>query len=87
MNREIPNLVNVKALENYALYLIYKDGIEGEVDLSHIERKGFFEAWETDFKNFIVRGNILSWNENLEIDADALYLKLINKNYFEYARD
>ena len=85
MYKAIPNLVEAKAVKNYSLFLIFADGIEGNIDLSNIEREGLFEVWENHFDKFKIDGNILSWDKNCEIDADSLYLKLINKDFFEYA--
>lgn len=85
MYKTIPNLKEAKALENYELYLLFNDGVEGKIDLSEVERKGLFSVWEKHFDKFKIEGNILSWDENCEVDADSFYLKLIKKDFFEYA--
>ena len=38
--------VEVRALEPYRIWLRYEDGVEGEVDLSHLAGDGVFVAWE-----------------------------------------
>ncbi|MFN8485771.1 MAG: DUF2442 domain-containing protein [Anaerolineae bacterium] len=39
-------LVEVRALDGYRLWLRYADGVEGVVDLSDHVGKGVFAAWE-----------------------------------------
>lgn len=85
MFKAIPDLLKAEAKDNFSLHLIFADGIEGIIDLSDIERTGFFEVWNTHFDKFTREGNILSWDENCQMDADSFYLKLINKDFFEYA--
>ncbi len=87
MIKTIPDLKKAEAKEDFSLHLVFADGVEGNIDLSNIERKGLFKVWENHFNQFKIEGNILSWDENCEIDADAFYLKLINKDFFEYARN
>ena len=73
------NLVEVRALEPYRIWLRYDDGVEGEVDLSHLAGKGVFTAWEDHSFFADVRlgscGSII-WGEDLDLCGDALYLKL-----------
>ena len=73
------NLVEVRALEPYRVWLRYDDGVEGEVDLSHLAGKGVFTAWEDHSFFADVRlgscGSIV-WGEDLDLCGDALYLKL-----------
>jgi hypothetical protein len=40
------NPIQVKALPGYKLWLKYSDGVAGEVDLSHLVRKGVFALWD-----------------------------------------
>jgi hypothetical protein len=37
--------VQVKALSDYRLWVKYADGVEGEIDLSHLAGKGVFALW------------------------------------------
>jgi len=73
----------VKALEGYRLWLRYSDGVEGEVDLSHLVGRGVFKAWED--KAFfeaveIDEAGAISWGEEIDLCPDALYLKLTGKS-------
>lgn len=74
--------VDVKALPGYKLHVRYEDGVEGEVDLSHLAGKGVFAIWEEpgEFeKVHIGAGGALAWSEELEICADSIYLEITGK--------
>jgi hypothetical protein len=89
MNKNFPNIIEAKPLENYKLFLKFDDGINGEIELSNLKGKGVFEYWndENNFKNFKIIDNIIIWNDILDMDSNAFYLKIINKTFEEYARD
>ena len=74
--------VEVKALSGYRIWLRYADGMEGEVDLSHLAGRGVFKAW-TDRKVFegvhVDTSGAIAWNEELDLCPDALYLRLTGK--------
>ena len=45
-------ITSCKALLDYHLWIRFDDGLEGEVDLSHLVGQGIFEAWHSvDFFN------------------------------------
>ncbi len=87
MYKDFPKIVSATALENYKLFLTFDDGISGEIALGQYKGKGVFEYWndENNFKNFEIVNNALTWNELLDMDCDAFYLQIINKDFFEYA--
>ncbi|MGC4128995.1 MAG: DUF2442 domain-containing protein [Bergeyella sp.] len=85
MYKSIPKLIEAKPMKNFSLFLVFSDGTEGMINLSDVPRNGLFQIWEKEFDNFKTEGNILKWNDEAEVDADAFYLKLIGKNFFEYA--
>ena len=87
MYKQIPILKEAKPMENFSLYLLFSDDTEGVIDLSYIKREGLFEVWNHNFENFKIDGNRLVWNDFLDVDADSFYLKLIKKDFFEYARN
>lgn len=90
MAKQIPYLKSAKTLSDYKLHLLFDDGIEGTIDLSKWKGKGVFEYWndEMNFKNFHITDNKkLQWNEDIDMDPDAFYLRLINKTFEEYAGD
>jgi hypothetical protein len=75
-------IIEVRPLDGYKMWLKFDDGVVGEVDLSHLAGKGVFVFWNSDenFKNVsIENGRSLVWSDEIDIDADALYLKLTSK--------
>ena len=80
---ELIKPIRVKALSDYRIYLEFSDGTKGEVDLSDLAGKGVFKAW--DDYDFFERVRIgqhreITWDEEIELCADSLYLKLTGKS-------
>jgi hypothetical protein len=78
----MPELLEVRPLPGYKLQLRYADGAEGEVDLSEFAGRGVFELW--DDPSAFARAHIgefgqVAWNDEVEMCADALYLRLTGK--------
>ena len=75
--------VLVKALPGYRIYLEFSDGNKGEVDLSDLAGKGVFQVWN-DYKFFekvhLGDHREIKWNDEIELCADSLYLKLTGKS-------
>ena len=71
--------VEARPLSGYRIWLRFDDGVEGEVDLSHLAGRGVFKAW-TDravFESVHVDGSgAVTWNEDINLCPDALYLRL-----------
>ena len=38
--------IAVEARDGYRIWVRYEDGVEGELDLSHLAGKGIFKAWD-----------------------------------------
>ncbi len=78
----IPKLIDIKSKPNYFLWLKFSDGVEGEIDFSGDVRKGVFAYWKNP-KNFenvrIGSSGEISWNEEVDICADSMYLKITGK--------
>jgi hypothetical protein len=76
----VPNLVEVKAGEGYRIWLRCGNGVSGELDLSYLSGKGVFKAWDNIqfFKGvyLLPYGEGITWSEELDMCADALYLEL-----------
>ena len=71
--------VEVRALEPHRIWLRYEDGVEGEVDLSHLAGDGVFVAWDDREFFSAVRlgpGTSIVWGEDLDLCGDALYMKI-----------
>jgi hypothetical protein len=77
-----PKILEARPLDNYKIWLKFTDQSAGDVDLSHLAGKGVFSSWNKyeNFKNVSVEnGRRLVWPDEIDIDADSLYLKLTGK--------
>ena len=75
-------ITEAKPLEKYKVFLRFDDGVSGVVDLGDIAGRGVFEAWRRDgiFEQVrITKVGALEWPGELDLCADALYLKLTSK--------
>ena len=81
----------VKALENYRIFLKFSDGNQGIVDLSEFRGKGVFKAWDKNglFEKVHIDAETkaIAWSEELELDVNSLYLKLIGKSFDEWKNE
>jgi hypothetical protein len=78
---------SVRALSNYRLYLEFSDGVGGEVDLSDLAGGEVFGPWRDP--SFFERVHIgpnreIKWNDEIELCADSLYLRLTGKTPEEF---
>ena len=77
-----PKILAARPLDGYKIWLKFDDGIVGEVNLSHLAGKGVFAFWN-NYENFkrasIENGRWLAWSDEIDLDADSLYLKLTGK--------
>lgn len=74
--------IDVKALDNYKLWVRYEDGAEGEVDLSHLSGKGVFSTWnDYEFFEAVYIGNHgqIAWSEEIDICPDRIYMEITGK--------
>ena len=67
----------------YKLFLLYDDGVSGEVDLSHLVGHGVFSHW-CDPSAFeaveIGEHTAIRWSDDVELCSDALYLQITGKS-------
>lgn len=79
----MPNTVAVTALPGHKLRVEYSDGVQGEVDLSHLLGKGVFAAWK-DLSTFeavtIGAHGEIKWSDDIDLCSDALYLEITGKS-------
>jgi hypothetical protein len=77
-----PKILEARPLDDYKIWLKFTDQSAGNVDLSHLAGKGVFTSWNT-YENFnsvsIENGRRLAWPDEIDIDADSLYLNLTGK--------
>ena len=78
-----PKILEARPLENFKIWLRFSDQSVGNVDLSHLAGTDGFASWN-NYKNFtgvvIENGRRLVWPDEIDIDADSLYLKLTGKS-------
>ena len=73
-------IVACKPRPDYHVWIQFDDGLEGEVDLSHLVGKGVFKAWDSIefFKKVEIhpRMHTIVWyNGDQEIDLDPYVLR------------
>ncbi len=75
-------IVEVHSRPNHKLWLRFEDGVLGEVDVSHLAGRGVFSIWNDPnvFASVSIDdlGNLV-WQEDIELCADSLYLRLTGK--------
>ena len=75
-------ITSAKSCAGHKIWLRYSDGVEEEVDLSHLVGKGVFSAWKDKqaFQNFRVKnGRVVVWTDEIDLCADSLYLEITGK--------
>lgn len=75
--------VEVKALPGYRLRLKYADGVEGEVNLSHLVGRGVFRLWDDPgaFEDVSIGSSgEIRWGDQVDMCADSLYMQLTGKS-------
>lgn len=75
--------VAVTPLPDYKLRIRYADGVEGEVDLSHLVGKGVFALWNdpnTFGKVGIGGSGEIQWSDEVALCPDALYMEITGKS-------
>jgi hypothetical protein len=76
-------VVHVQSLPGYKLRLRYADGVEGEVDLSHLVGKGVFSLWNdpTAFERVSIgQSGEVRWTDQIDLCPDALYMEITGKS-------
>ncbi len=74
--------IEVKALDDYRIWLKYADGVDGEVDLSNLAGKGVFSKWNnySEFQKVHVGSHgAITWCDEIDLCPDSIYLKLTGK--------
>jgi hypothetical protein len=77
-----PKIVEAEPLDNFIIWLKFADGISGKADLSHLSDKGVFSFWN-EYENIknarVIDGRYISWGDEIDIDADSLYIIVSGK--------
>ena len=80
------NPITVEARDGYRIWLQYSDGTSGEIDLSDLAGRGVFRAWNAPgcFESVrIAPHRAITWNDEIELCPDALYLELTGNSAFD----
>lgn len=75
-------ILEVKPLKNFTIWLRFSDGTNGNLSLSHLAGKGVFVFWNMpgNFEKVTLQqGRRITWTDEIDMDADSLYLQLTGK--------
>ncbi len=76
-------IIKCQPQENYKLWLLFDDGICGEVDLKKLVGKGVFSAWNSvEFFNSVYidkKTDTVAWSEDLDLDPYVLHDQIISE--------
>lgn len=74
--------ISVNAMPGYKLQVTFDDGVSGVVDLKDFIGHGVFSDLKNEelFNKAYATGYSIAWNDELEIDAIAVYAELTNKS-------
>lgn len=77
----------VKSLGKYRIHVKFSDGVEGDLDLSHLAGTPVFKFWDegNSFNKVYIDeiSEAVSWNEKADIDLVNMYMKISGKNFDE----
>jgi len=85
-NYETPDIIGVKALDNYLIYLKYETNEERIYNMEKLINKNKFYAKLKDkeyFKNVKARGDSIEWQNGEDIAPENLYYDSIDINEFQ----
>lgn len=75
-------IISCVPLDNYKLWILFDDGIEGVVDLKSLAGKGVFAVWNSiDCFNSVYidkRKGTVAWGKDLDLDPYVLHDQVIS---------
>lgn len=79
------DVVEVRALSGFKLWVRFEDGLEGEADLSDLVGRGVFKRWTDNPSEFLhVRvdpeGGTVVWPGCLDVAPDRLYREVVRSS-------
>lgn len=80
-----PDIIEVRALEKYYIYLKFKTGEEKVFDMTeHIKKIPYFKKLKSRqyFKNVKPRGDTVEWENGEDVAPENLYYESIPINEF-----
>lgn len=85
-NYETPNIIGVKALDNYLIYLRYETNEEKIYNMEKLinENKFFIKLKDkTYFKDVKPRGDSIEWGDGEDVAPENLYYDSIDVSEFQ----
>ena len=85
-NYETPDIIGVKALDNYLIYLKYETNEERIYNMVNLINENKFYAKLKDkkyFKNIKPRGDSIEWENGEDVAPENLYYDSIDVNKFQ----
>lgn len=82
---ELYDIVDARPLPAFRAWVRFEDGLEGEVDLSHLVGRGVFARWSEDPAEFDrltvdpASGTIV-WPGGLDVAPDRLYAEISGRS-------
>jgi hypothetical protein len=72
------DVVAVRALDPFRIWVRFEDGLEGEADLSHLAGRGVFKRWTDNPSEFAQAAvdpdsGTVVWPGGLDVAPDRLY--------------
>ena len=72
------DVVEVKALSDFKVWVRFEDGLEGEADLSDLVGRGVFRRWTDNPSEFLqarvdAESGTIVWPGGLDVAPDRLY--------------
>jgi hypothetical protein len=73
----------VAYIKDYTIHIKFEDGISGSIQLNDLVQKGIFQELKdkSKFAKVFTNGYSVAWSNELEIDANKIYLELTGKNF------
>ena len=87
MNYDPTQPVAVEPRDGFRIWIKFRDGEQGEIDLSDVAGRGVFTAW--DDRSYFERVHIseyrsIAWDDELELCPDALYMELTGISWEDF---
>jgi hypothetical protein len=75
------HIIEARYINNYIIWLKFKDGLEGKMDFSNEFDGPIFEPLKNIkyFKSFIIEGNTVSWDNGADFAPEYLYQIVKNR--------
>ena len=82
----VPNIIEVKPLENYCVYIKFENGEEKVYDVKkEIDTIKFYEKLKDKayFENIMISGDTIMWENGEDIAPENLYYKSITLDKYK----